>query len=305
MTDPCPLCGDRHADPVSSVPYVEVWQTLADEIGRAVPEDLRNRYTPAENADLVQCETCGLQYFGKMNAGGPDFYEFLSGPGDYYFESNKWEFRRTARLLDRSSSVLDVGCGNGSFLREVAPAVKRAVGIDTNRFGVQRLVDEGLEAQCVTVEQFATDHAGAFDVVCMFQVIEHLDDVSPFVLAAARCARSGGTVLISVPNRERARLGGLDPFDFPPHHVSRWAARDLEQLGRRLHLDVVEVVAQRRTPGSVGRAAPRLLRHLAARPRQRSAGRSTTMPSGPRPSIAERIRRFGYEHTMLARYRAR
>jgi SAM-dependent methyltransferase len=305
MTDPCPLCGDQRADPVASVPYAEVWQALAGEIGRPVPDDLRSRYTPADNAVLVQCGTCGLQYFGEMNAGGPDFYEFLSGPGDYYFESNKWEFRRTARLLDRSTSVLDVGCGNGSFLREVAPTVGRAVGIDTNRFGVQRLVEEGLEAQCVTVDDFATDHAGAFDVVCMFQVIEHLDDISPFVLAAARCARSGGAVLISVPNRERVRLGGIDPYDFPPHHVSRWAPRDLEELGRRLDLDVVEVVAQRRTPASMGRAAPRLLRHLPTRLRKRGTTPSTTGPSTAPSSITERLRQFAYEHTMLARYRVR
>jgi hypothetical protein len=134
-------------------------------------------------------------------------------------------------------------------------------------------------------------------------VIEHLEDIPPFVAAAARCARSGGAVLVSVPNRERLHLG-IDPFDFPPHHVSRWAVQDLEELGRRLALGVVDVAAQRRTPSSIARAAPAMVRRLPGKVRKHQNVASSTATPGPRMSPWHRLRRLTYDHTMLARYRA-
>ena len=51
---------------------------------------------------------------------------------------------------------------------------------------------------------FAGDHHEQYDIVCAFQVVEHLPEIMPFVLAAMSCVKKDGILIVSVPNRERA-----------------------------------------------------------------------------------------------------
>src|SRR5262249_15961186 len=55
------------------------------------------------------------------------------------------------------------------------------------------------------------------------QVLEHVTDPIEFLRAMARCTRSGGLVIISVPAEDGALGASVNyTLNLPPHHLTHW-----------------------------------------------------------------------------------
>jgi SAM-dependent methyltransferase len=298
--DPCPLCGSRSSTIVASVPYASIWRELEGQLGLTVPDELRRRLTPARDAYLYACPSCGLEYFSPRNQGGSDFYGLLTSAPAGYYTDRRWEYSIAEKLLHDGDAVLDIGCGDGGFLRRVAPRVGRAVGVDENPAAIRRLADAGIEAHCADLEQFAAENAARFDVVCAFQLLEHLPSIAGFAQSVRSCATPGGFVLVSTPNNDRLRLNPLDPLDCPPHHVSRWRPDQLRRFARDFGFDPVDVVRERRrwrdVPGLLDRLRKRVRRSDEHSPAGDLPG---STPAGRRSLQLGQLRRLGLGHTMV------
>jgi 2-polyprenyl-3-methyl-5-hydroxy-6-metoxy-1,4-benzoquinol methylase len=305
--DPCPLCGRRSSTPVDRIPYASIWAELERQLDLTVPEELRRRFTPVPEALLLACSTCGLEYFSPHNQGDPAFYALLTSARAGYYTDRRWEYSVAEKLLHDRDSLLDIGCGDGVFLKHVAPRVARAVGVDQNPEGIRDLAEAGIEARCADLADFAPDNTAQFDVVCAFQLLEHLPRVEAFAASARRCVAPGGLLLVSVPNNDRLRLNPLDPLDCPPHHVSRWRTAQLQEFARAFHFDCVDVLCARRRLHQV----PDLLRSLRRRTttvhagdggaRANTAGRrSQSRARFWRQSLTPRnLRNLTLDHTMV------
>jgi SAM-dependent methyltransferase len=218
-----------------------VWRGLAETWGARISAEVRERHSPAAAASLVECAGCGLRHFVPAVPGDAEFYGQLSTSSAYY-SAEKWEFGHVARRIARGRSVLDVGCGDGNFLRVAKGAAREAVGIETNPEAVERARAEGLDVRLAGLDDFAAAHPGAFEVVCSFHVLEHLPDVRGFVHGMLRCLKPGGSLVVSVPNRLRmAERGVMQPLDCPPHHLSRWHPAQFAAMARLYGLELVEV----------------------------------------------------------------
>src|SRR5215211_6141922 len=305
--DACPLCGCRSSIEVGSIPYAWIWAELERQLGLTTPAELRRRFTPAPDASLFACSTCGLEFFSPHNQGDAAFYAFLTSAKAGYYTNRRWEYSVAEKLLHDGDSLLDIGCGDGAFLKQVAGRVGRAVGVDQNPEGIRDLAEAGIEARCTDLAVFAAENAAGFNVVCAFQLLEHLPRVNAFAEAARRCVAPGGLLLVSVPNNDRPRLNPLDPLDCPPHHVSRWRPAQLREFARTFQFDLVDVVCERRRP----RAVPGLLRSLGRRTSAhrrrgavtsadaldgRSEPRARSRPPAPSP---RHLRNLFLGHTMI------
>jgi 2-polyprenyl-6-hydroxyphenyl methylase/3-demethylubiquinone-9 3-methyltransferase len=113
----------------------------------------------------------------------------------------------------QSSRVLDVGCGPGDFLAEL-----RALGARVE--GIELLDDRLLYARRthgVTVHKRALgtpyweQRAGTFDVVTLWDVLEHVDFPGKTLRDVAALLRPGGLVLLETPCRDGTfhRIGEL------------------------------------------------------------------------------------------------
>ncbi|PHH82249.1 hypothetical protein CDD82_6568 [Ophiocordyceps australis] len=114
---------------------------------------------------------------------------------------------------DESLCFLDIGCGGGIFAESAArlASTRRVVAIDPTpsvlavaRAHARR--DPGLTAnrltyQQTTVEQLpvpaAHDDSGRFDVVTLFEVLEHVDDPATFLARVRPFVRPGGWLVMS------------------------------------------------------------------------------------------------------------
>jgi SAM-dependent methyltransferase len=194
---------------------------------------------PAPALRLERCERCDLAFFTPPCPGGEDFYQALQRL-PWYYQDDKPEYRVAAAHVLPADAVLEIGGGGGAFAAHVACHSYRMLELNHAAIDVAR--ERGLDARDESVEEHAREHPEAFDVVCAFQVLEHVPDPREFVAAGLACLRPGGRLILSVPGdesfvgRERHNL-----LNLPPHHVTRWSDRSLAGLGALFGLDVVRV----------------------------------------------------------------
>lgn len=141
--------------------------------------------------------------------------------------------RQSVKQVPYPGPVLDVGCGNGRFLRELNLPQQRVVGIDFSvDAAAEAWASNAVPAVCgaLTGAPFA---AGRFAVITMFQVLEHLYDPSTYVQAAAQLLHPEGRLIVQVPNASAwqfvlfgERWSGLDI----PRHLILFHSKDLESL---------------------------------------------------------------------------
>jgi SAM-dependent methyltransferase len=138
--------------------------------------------------------------------------------------------------LVSDAAVVDLGCGDGAFVRLAARKARRAVGVDHNADAIASLIRSGSEGSALSFEAFAEANPSAFDVATSFHTLEHLSDVGTVMRAARQLLRARGCLFVSVPNRARSGRGDEEPLDCPPHHISRWNEDQFEELAGRFDL---------------------------------------------------------------------
>jgi SAM-dependent methyltransferase len=233
----CPICGGpwRPGPETYTVGGIfGVWEDLGYRFG----EQVRREYDPDLAVRLVSCAECGFGAFEPSVAGTDLFYEELAEMGrSWYYLADKWEYQVALADVDGCSRILDVGCGRGFFLERCRQRGIAGVGLELNRGAVATARAEGLDVREVPVERFAAENAGAFDAVCLFQVLEHVPRPLDLVAPAVACLKRGGLLIVAVPNAAGLlRLTDQAPANVPPHHLSRWTPASLAAVGRRFGL---------------------------------------------------------------------
>lgn len=238
MPTTCPSCQSdafEVLDSVSSAALVGGYRQphLAIDISALLPE-------ACAVIDLLACRRCGLRWFFPMPAGDASFYEQLQHH-PWYYQTDKPEHAHAAAQIGPGQTVLEVGCGAGAFAAHLPPLVSYK-GLEFNNAAVQRALAAGLDVSKRTVEAEAEAKPARYDVVCHFQVLEHVPDLVTFMRACVQALRPGGCLIVAVPSEDSfLRIAGSAWLNMPPHHVTRWTDAALTHLFEALDVEVESV----------------------------------------------------------------
>ena len=227
---PCPLCGATGSQTIFAVGLDEIWRSYAAVHDTVFSQAVRGTYGHA-NFTLRECDGCNLQWFLPAVEGDAAFYSELFRGGIRY-EPWRWEFDEATTHVPPGSRVVEVGAGEGAFLRSITDRCASVEVLDRNPDAARQLRGAGIRVVETDLAVDADTRPDRADVVCAFQVVEHVADVAGFLRSLGRIAVPGGKVLISVPNRRRVGSGALEPMDTPPHHLTRWAPEQLAVAAR-------------------------------------------------------------------------
>lgn len=198
--------------------------------------------------DLVRCEGCGVlglwpqpndqeleasyysrEYYGhsRQKFVGP-IAAFIG-----YFQHAR--ARLIQRRVPRGSRILDVGCGNGGFLRSLVPRGYQGEATEWTSFSAARV---GVDPPFVV-------HVGdlldldlpdeRYDAVTLWHVFEHLRRPDATLERIHRLLKPEGRLFLSMPNAEswQAQHFGIHWLHHdPPRHMFEFGPRSLAILAK-------------------------------------------------------------------------
>jgi len=213
----------------------------------ACPSCKSNDFAPWKAPRYVQCNKCSLLYvFPRDNKDA--------------FEKNLKDRERPAghkksparmardvkqkvdivRKWKNNGKILDIGCADGDFLKEAQKQGFEPAGIEITECFAARARERGINILCNDVLQ--ADLPGeTFDIITMWDTIEHLYQPLETVQKAYVLLKNGGVLFIFTPNIEgmSAFLFGKDWQNIHPEgHLLLFSPKTLEALVEKTGLTV-------------------------------------------------------------------
>jgi len=168
----------------------------------------------------------------------PEFYEEIYAAEDRYW----WFVARRSilkKILDRcyhrqsTGSVLEVGCGSGGNLK-LLEAYGRLSAMELD--DKARALAASKNICPVRPGRLPDDipYDETFDLICMLDVLEHIDDDIAALRAVKERLDENGTLLLTVP-AYRFLWG---PHDVVNHHKRRYTIKELTKVSTKAGLKV-------------------------------------------------------------------
>lgn len=221
----------------------------AEIVGHKLRDD------PSGRHKVVRCPGCGhvqlspLQtlkeeaaYYGRdMQAKAifhdQDYYDILKSKAQMDID-RRLAWVKRVRAPNDGSALLDVGSGHGFFVDATTKAGYRAIGLEVSRerFDLSRARMQGTFIIGEADDAFTTEHAGRYDIVTSFHVIEHLRDPAAYIRRMFRLLAPAGHLLIEVPNLADEMTWCIPEYaahQWQIAHVSYFDAPHLEVMLRQ------------------------------------------------------------------------
>ncbi len=203
-------------------------------------------YTPCERCKVLYLDPLPQQselkqYYQQYRAvKAADGAGYLT-PGHLrtYHDEKKLTFRDLGFDLKslKSQRLLDVGCANGPFLALARDVGADILGIDICVDLVEEAQRNGLNCRVAAIDELSA----TFDVICLWDVIEHVPDPRRFLGHVRRLSRSGTDLFIQTPRYGRLAelLAESWRYLMPVEHVILYSLEGLtsllEEFGFRRH----------------------------------------------------------------------
>ena len=205
-------------------------------------QTIANKLRSGEERNVYYCEKCQLGMLDDSRS-GTDLREFYaqryrkehkpifdqeSDPKDLFEIYSKFQDNRInliKDLLTPEMKLLEIGCSAGMFLFNIKDYVNEVVGIDYDsksaRFASNKCSCPVFD---VDIEDTGLDEQ-TFDIICMFQVLEHVENPIEFIRKVSKYLKPSGLLYIEVPNLHDALIHAYDlpnHYNFYFHSSHRW-----------------------------------------------------------------------------------
>ncbi len=238
----CPLCG---AD--------DYEVRFEDRLGD-VPVDPQVHYTSTssafgEHGRIVRCRSCRLVYMNPRphHHAVQDNYAAVEDTRYLEEEQGRVEtFAQSLAYVQRfmpTGRLLDVGCHVGTFLTLAEQAGYEVAGVEPSRWAADVARDRvGGSVHCGAVED-APLPDGGYDVVTLWDVIEHLPDPALDIRAIHAALRPGGVFAVSTMDVDSlfARVAGRRWPWYMQMHLVYFSRQTLCEMLRREGFQIADV----------------------------------------------------------------
>jgi 2-polyprenyl-3-methyl-5-hydroxy-6-metoxy-1,4-benzoquinol methylase len=241
---------------------------VADSLALRCPVCLAERALPIfekSGYEIVKCAACGLVFVANppTDSDIQAMYSFSSGYhadlADRTSPANA-KFTRTAKRYVRllasyrdGGRILDVGCSAGVFLDEARTCGWETYGVELSDDTASVARTRGLNVVTGTLGD-AKLPAKFFDVITLWDVLEHVRDPVGTLSLANELLVPGGILALSTPNVDgmfprlslrAARLTRRWPHPEPPYHLAQFSKKTIAHALHLARFEVLDIVDRR------------------------------------------------------------
>ena len=231
----CPACGGIGKEKFSA--------NIEEE--KISPSSYSSRKRPElMHYALMECQSCRTLFVEKV----PDLDGLIENYVVASFDSrieSEYAAKTYGKYLNRldlirNRRILDIGCGDGTFLKKATSlGAESVLGIEPSHGAFESAGEVGNLIRIIPVEQ--CDYQFEFDLVTCFQTLEHLIDPKTVLSKMCSAAISGGYVAVVCHNRLSLvnRLMGRRSPIFDIEHLQMFSVEGLEKIFQSTNLEVV------------------------------------------------------------------
>lgn len=199
VTASCAICGGTDFEAVFP-------STITDE-DRDAADFFSSSRAVAEHPPVVRCRHCGLLLTSPRddNETLGRVYEALADASYEAEEANRRavaaeRVRLIARMVPTPGRMLDVGCSTGVFLAEAQRSGWIVTGLEASAWAAER-AEARLGAPVVRgLIEDGNFSPGSFDVVTLWDVLEHLPEPGVAIQRVGTWLTPGGVLVLNIPN---------------------------------------------------------------------------------------------------------
>jgi SAM-dependent methyltransferase len=246
----CPVCDSRKAD-----------LYLDGDDNEISLQSVGSSRTLLSHGKIVRCMSCGLAY-RSFRPESEQLARLYRAADDSRYEAEMPNRGRTAKrhkkIIDTyvpgKGSLLDVGCASGAFLQAMCEAGWDGQGVEPSESQFRRaskLLGGGTHIQqCVLQEALLSRD---FDLVTLWDVLEHVTEPAAFLQLAAMHLKDGGYLILNVPRVDSlaARLLGSRWPLLLAEHLNYFTVPSLRICGESAGLRLIQT-GQRPSSFSLG-----------------------------------------------------
>ncbi len=191
------------------------------------------------------CRDCGLEFAQPMNSWTNEHY-----PAEKHSLGYDHQLALAELASIPSLRILEIGCADGQFLEKASSLNHETTGIDFSEEDVVSAKARGVDAHLGDIGDVGKMISGKFDLIALFQVIEHLSEPSRVFTEILKIVEPGAVVMIGCPSPLRysrlynhpERIGRSDFWDYPPQHLLRWTSESLVSFLERFNFQTERIV---------------------------------------------------------------
>ena len=207
----------------------------------------RLRYKSLSKA--YQCQDCGIAFLHPQmtKQEEQEFYEKEYGniysrekgttPQDL-FKARQSDARHYYQLskdfINKHTDCLEIGCASGYFLHKIKNKARSIAGIESHAILKRYCRDIGI----TMYDDLDLCPKGAFDMVFLFFVLEHVGNPISFLKKIKLCLKKKGKIFLTVPNKDDAlitlyNIPTFKDYYYTPAHQFYYAKSTLMSLFKK------------------------------------------------------------------------
>lgn len=215
---------------------------LINQYQKELKIDVSKYFGSYNEIGLYKCSKSGYEFYYPFDLDGDSsFYKKLQ-EYEWYYMPWKWEHSKVQEVLNGNEHILEVGSGDFGFVSKLQKSNYNITGLELNEDSIRKAKELHLNAKYETIQEHSKNNNNKYDVVCSFQVLEHIAEVRSFIQAQIDCLKQNGKLIVAVPNNDSfLKLSGGGLLNKPPHHMGLWNETSLKGLADYFNLKIEKI----------------------------------------------------------------
>ena len=202
--------------------------------------------------NVYRCESCDLDFLDTWD--NVEYVKSLYEGDKYIFTHNvgcddksnlkfneydkRYDFIKGT--LGKNKTLLEIGCGDGTFLDMIRSDVKVAEGVELSPPQVKKVRENGYTCYDVMIDEM--EPSQRYDIVCMFALLEHVPNIGDFLQNLKKYVHEQSHIYIEVQNLNNALASAYDisnfrDFYYRPIHLYYFTPKSLVKLLNKYGFD--------------------------------------------------------------------